>query len=82
MARLQFLGFQAQTAYDTTAQGYALRIGMDQDAAKKLQTYANQYKLEGNTERSNTYAGQAALLMKQAENYRGECFFLNLSGLF
>jgi len=61
---------KAQTAYDATAQGYVLRIGMDQDAAKKLQTYANQYKLEGNTEMSNTYAGQAALLMKQAENYR------------
>ena len=43
---------------------------MDQAAAKKLQTYANQYKLEGNTEMANTYAGQASLLMKQAENYK------------
>jgi hypothetical protein len=61
---------KAQTAYDGAAQGYALRVGMDQDAAKKLQSYANQYELEGNKEMSKTYQEQASLLMKQAENYR------------
>ena len=51
---------------------------MDQDAAKKLQSYANQYELEGNKEMAKTYGTQASLLMKQAENYRGECLFFRV----
>jgi len=61
----------AQTGYDTTAQMYALRVGMDFDQAKKLRTYANQFKLEGNKEMEQTYETQAALLAKQAETYGG-----------
>jgi len=63
-------GYQkAQTAYDQTAQGYALRVGMDDNLAKKLMTYSNQYKLQGNTEMADTYKTQATLLMNQAENF-------------
>lgn len=62
---------RAQTGYDTTAQMYALRVGMDYDQAKKLRTYANQYKLEGNKEMEETFETQAQLLGKQAETYSG-----------
>jgi len=59
----------AQAAYDGTAQAYSLRVGMDQDLAKKLMTYSNQYALQGNKEMSDTYNAQATLLMSQATNF-------------
>lgn len=61
----------AQAAYDLAAQGYTLRVGMDQDLAKKLMTYSNQYALQGNKELAENYNNQATLLMSQAENYAG-----------
>lgn len=62
---------KAQTGYDTTAQMYALRVGMDFDLAKKLRTYAMQYKLQGNEEMEQTYEAQAQLLGKQVETFGG-----------
>jgi len=59
----------AQGAYDSTAQGYALRVGMDDALAKKLMTYSNQYKLQGDKDMEETFKTQATLLANQAENY-------------
>lgn len=61
----------SQNAYNGAATGYALRVGMDKAAAKKLVTVANQYALEGNKEMHDTYALQANLLMEQAEKFKG-----------
>eukprot|EP00397_Hematodinium_sp_SG-2012_P063054 GEMP01086289.1.p1 GENE.GEMP01086289.1~~GEMP01086289.1.p1 ORF type:complete len:239 (+),score=80.45 GEMP01086289.1:117-833(+) len=60
---------KSQSAYDQTAQAYALRVGLDDTLAKKLMTYSNQYKLQGNKELEDTYKAQATLLANQAENY-------------
>lgn len=62
---------KAKQSYDVAAQGYGLRVGMDESLSKKLATYSNQYALEGNKEMSDEYKTQATLLMKQAETFRG-----------
>lgn len=62
---------QAQLAYDAAAQGYTLRVGADIARARKLQSVANQYALEGQKELAATYGGQAAVLLKQATSFRG-----------
>jgi len=60
-----------QNSYDTAAVGYALRAKSDSSLAKQLQTYANQYKFQGDKAMSDTYEGQATILMKQANTFKG-----------
>eukprot|EP00747_Dinoflagellata_sp_TGD_P162077 gnl/TRDRNA2_/TRDRNA2_179273_c0_seq1.p1 gnl/TRDRNA2_/TRDRNA2_179273_c0~~gnl/TRDRNA2_/TRDRNA2_179273_c0_seq1.p1 ORF type:complete len:317 (-),score=83.94 gnl/TRDRNA2_/TRDRNA2_179273_c0_seq1:234-1184(-) len=62
---------KAQNSYDAAAQAYGNRVGMDSSQAKLLQTYANQYRLQGNTELADAYQEQATTLMKQAEAFKG-----------
>jgi hypothetical protein len=59
---------KAQGIYDSTAMGYALRITLDVPLAKKLVTYANQYRLQGDNKMADNYDNQASSLMGQAEN--------------
>jgi len=60
---------KSELAYDGAAQGYALRVGMDQALAKKLATYANQYRLEGKTEMADAYVTQSRTLAAQAKTF-------------
>lgn len=60
----------AKVQYDTAAQGYALRAKQDAGLAHQLMSYSNQFKLQGNTEMANTYKGQSAGLMNQAQNFK------------
>lgn len=61
----------SKNAYNSAAVGYALRAQMDSGLAKQLQTYANQFHLQGNKALGDTYQGQATMLMKQATTYKG-----------
>lgn len=70
---------KAQASYNSAAAGYAIRAGMDQKEAKKLQTYSDQYHLQGNKELGDKYGAEATLLMKQAENFQG--FANNYQGM-
>merc|ERR1719160_2186455 len=58
-----------QGVYDVAAQGYALRVGEILPVAKKLMTYANQFRLQGNEKTASDYDNQATSLMKQAESF-------------
>jgi len=61
----------AQAQYNAAATGYALRVGMDQKLAKQLQTYSDQYRLQGEKVMADSYKSQATLLMKQATSFQG-----------
>lgn len=61
----------AQNAYNGAATGYALRSKMDAGLSKQLQSYGNQYELEGNTVMANDYHAQSGQLMTQATNFKG-----------
>lgn len=58
-----------QGVFDVAAQGYALRVGEILPVAKKLMTYANQYRLQGNDKQADDYDTQATSLMSQAEAF-------------
>lgn len=58
-----------QGVFDVAAQGYALRVGEILPVAKKLMTYANQYRLQGNDKQADDYDNQATSLMSQAEAF-------------
>merc|ERR1719160_2206657 len=60
-----------QGVYDVAAQGYALRVGEILPVAKKLMTYANQFRLQGNDKNADDYDNQATSLMKQADSFAG-----------
>lgn len=61
----------SKNSYDAAAQAYGLRVGMDEGLSKKLATYSNQYRLEGNQLMADEYENQAKLLMQQAEKFKG-----------
>lgn len=61
-----------QGVFDSAAQGYALRVSEILPVSKKLMTYANQYRLQGNDKMADDYDNQAASLMKQAEAFAAE----------
>mmetsp|Transcript_155522 Transcript_155522/g.290211 ORF Transcript_155522/g.290211 Transcript_155522/m.290211 type:complete len:287 (-) Transcript_155522:62-922(-) len=61
----------AKMSYDSAAVGYALRAKQDAGLAKQLMTYSDQFRLQGRSPTADTYSGQAQMLMKQAENYKG-----------
>merc|ERR1719453_1984605 len=58
-----------QGVFDVAAQGYALRVGEILPVAKKLMTYANQFRLQGNDKQADDYDNQATSLMKQADSF-------------
>merc|ERR1719453_2130308 len=58
-----------QGVFDVAAQGYALRVGEILPVAKKLMTYANQFRLQGNNKQADDYDNQATSLMGQAEAF-------------
>lgn len=62
---------KAKMSYDSAAVGYALRAKQDAGLAKQLMTYSDQFRLQGRGPTADTYLGQANMLMKQAENYKG-----------
>lgn len=61
----------SKNSYDAAATAYGLRVGMDSDLSKKLATYSNQYRMEGNQVMADEYEAQSKLLMKQAETFKG-----------
>merc|ERR1719160_2291714 len=58
-----------QGVYDVAAQGYALRVSEILPVSKKLMTYANQFRLQGNDKQADDYDNQARSLMGQAEAF-------------
>lgn len=58
-----------QGIYDVAAQGYALRVSEILPVSKKLMTYANQFRLQGNNKQADDYDNQATSLMSQAEAF-------------
>lgn len=62
---------KAQNAYDTTAMAYDLRIPGDENMAKQLITYANQYRLQGNDDMADKYDNMATTYIEQAEKFAG-----------
>jgi hypothetical protein len=60
-----------QGVFDVAAQGYALRVGEILPVAKKLMTYANQFRLQGDDKNADDYDNQAVSLMKQADSFAG-----------
>merc|ERR1719240_2067212 len=61
-----------QGVYDVAAQGYALRVGEILPVSKKLMTYANQFRLQGDTKTADDYDNQATSLMAQADAFAAE----------
>lgn len=63
---------KAQGAYDSTAMAYDLRIPSDEANARKLITYANQYRLQGNDGMADKYDNMATAYVEQAETFAGQ----------
>lgn len=61
---------KSKNSFDAAAQAYGLRVGMDSDLSKKLATYSDQYRLQGNKVMADEYETEAKLLMKQAETFK------------
>jgi len=62
---------KAKAQFNSAAVGYALRAKQDADLAHNLMSYANQFRLQGNTQQADVYKGQATSLMTQAEKFSG-----------
>jgi len=61
---------KAKASYNGASIGYALRAKQDAGLAHQLMSYSNQFRLQGNNEQADTYAGQSTGLMKQADNFK------------
>lgn len=58
----------AQDSYDVAAQDYGTKVAENQQFANAFQTYANQYRLEGDEETAEKYENEVAQLNGQSEN--------------
>lgn len=63
---------KSKVQYNTAATGYALRAKQDAALSQQLMSYANQFRLQGDTTQADQYKGQSMELMKQAVKFKDQ----------
>merc|ERR1719343_105457 len=62
---------ERQGEYEKAAQDFAKRVNQDAAQAKSLATYANQYELEGSSDKASVLRSEAKTLMRQVVEEKG-----------